>query len=47
MELIYNRAALEDIDLLTETRIEVLRAANRLDADTDMSLVESESREYY
>ena len=47
MELIYKRAALEDIDLLTETRIEVLRAANRLDADTDMSLVESESREYY
>jgi len=28
MNLTYKRATLEDIDILTETRIEVLRAAN-------------------
>ena len=37
MNLKYKRATLEDIDILTETRIEVLRAANKLSADTDMS----------
>ncbi len=36
MNLTYKRATLEDIDILTETRIEVLRAANKLSADTDM-----------
>ena len=30
MNLTYKRATLEDIDILTETRIEVLRAANKL-----------------
>ena len=40
MNLTYKRATLEDIDILTETRIEVLRAANKLPADTDMSEVE-------
>ena len=40
MNLTYKRATLEDIDILTETRIEVLRAANKLSADTDMSEVE-------
>lgn len=33
MNLTYKRATLEDIDILTETRIEVLRAANKLSAD--------------
>ena len=36
-----------DIDLLTATRILVLRAANRLTADVDMKAVEQQSRAYY
>ena len=47
MNLTYKRATLEDIDILTETRIEVLRAANKLSADTDMSEVERQSYSYY
>lgn len=47
MNLKYKRATLEDIDILTETRIEVLRAANKLSADTDMSEVERRSYNYY
>ena len=47
MEYIYKRAGLEDIGLLVKIRLEVLRAANCLDADTEMSLVERQSREYY
>ncbi|MCM1171578.1 MAG: GNAT family N-acetyltransferase [Clostridium sp.] len=43
----YKRATIEDIDELVQTRITVLRAANRLTADSDMSLVEQESRAYY
>ncbi|OUO79013.1 GNAT family N-acetyltransferase [Blautia sp. An249] len=34
-------------NILTETRIEVLRAANKLSADTDMSEVERQSYHYY
>lgn len=47
MEFVYKKAGLEDIELLVETRIEVLRAANRLDCDTEMPFVEQQSREYY
>lgn len=47
MELIYKRATLEDIDLLTETRIEVLRAANGLPDHFDMSEIERQSYDYY
>lgn len=47
MSLIYKRALPEDIDILTKTRIEVLRAANQLSDETDMSGVERESRNYY
>ena len=47
MNLIYKRAELEDIDIFTKTRIEVLRAANQLSDDTDMSEVERESYNYY
>lgn len=47
MEFIYKKAGLEDLDTLVKTRIEVLRAANCLADDTDMSLVERQSREYY
>ncbi len=43
----YIRATIEDIDELVRTRIIVLRAANNLSEDTDMSVVEKESREYY
>ncbi|MDO4330137.1 MAG: GNAT family N-acetyltransferase [Lachnospiraceae bacterium] len=47
MEFVYKRAGLEDIELLVKTRIKVLRAANRLSDDIEMSLVEQQSREYY
>ena len=36
-----------DIDILTVSRIEVLRAANLLDENADMTEVEVESRKYY
>lgn len=47
MEYLYKKASLEDLDLLTETRVEVLRAANKLDDSTDMSEVKKASRAYY
>ncbi|MBQ9484137.1 MAG: GNAT family N-acetyltransferase [Ruminiclostridium sp.] len=47
MELQYRKATLDDIDILVTTRVEVLRAANRLGGDADMSGVARESREYY
>lgn len=47
MNLIYKRATLVDIDILTKTRIEVLRVANQLSNDIDMSEVERESYSYY
>lgn len=47
MDLTYKRAAFEDIDILTVTRIEVLKAANKLSDDTDMSDVEKQSYRYY
>lgn len=43
----YCKASEKDIDLLTETRVKVLLAANKLPEDTDMSEVEKHSREYY
>lgn len=43
----YKRASIEDIDELVRTRIIVLRAANKLSDDVDMSVVEKESRAYY
>ncbi|MCM1498154.1 MAG: GNAT family N-acetyltransferase [Clostridium sp.] len=43
----YKRATLEDIDELVRTRITVLRAANKLSAEVDMSEVEQESFAYY
>lgn len=45
--LTYKRASLEDLELLTETRITVLRAANKLDNTVDMSVVKEQSRDYY
>jgi GNAT superfamily N-acetyltransferase len=47
MNLIYKKATIEDIDILTETRIEVLRAANKLSDDVDMSEVKKQSYDYY
>lgn len=43
----YKRATMEDIDELVRTRIIVLRAANKLSDDVDMSVVEEESYAYY
>lgn len=47
MNLVYKKATIEDIDVLTETRIEVLRAANKLSADTNMDEVRKQSYDYY
>ena len=47
MALVYKRATLADLDILTETRIEALRAANRLDASADMTQVERATLAYY
>ena len=47
MELIWRKATADDIDLLTETWIEVLRAANGLPDDADMEEAEKQSRAYY
>lgn len=47
MQITYKRATIEDIEILTKTRIEVLRAANKLTDETDMSEVEKQSYEYY
>lgn len=47
MSLLYKKATIEDIDILTETRIIVLRAANQLSEDVDMSEVREQSYEYY
>ena len=43
----YKRATMEDLDELVRTRIIVLRAANKLSDDEDMSVVEEESYAYY
>ena len=43
----YKKATTEDLDELVRTRIIVLRAANKLSDEEDMSEVEKQSREYY
>lgn len=43
----YKRATQEDIEELVRTRIIVLRAANQLSDEADMSVVEQESYAYY
>ena len=45
--LFYKKAAIDDLDILTETRIEVLRAANKLSDDMDMSEVKEQTYAYY
>jgi len=47
MQLNIVRASINDIDLLVETRIATLRAANLLENSVDMSLVEVQSKRYY
>lgn len=43
----YKKATMKDVDELVRTRIIVLRVANKLSDDVDMSLVEKESYAYY
>ena len=43
----YKKATIEDIEELVRTRIIVLRAANKLRDDVDMSEVQKESYDYY
>ena len=47
MEFVYKKAEIKDMELLLETRIEVLRAANKLDDTVDMEAVRNYSRCYY
>lgn len=47
MNLNYRKATIEDLEALARTRIEVLRAANKLGADADMSQVLRYSQLYY
>lgn len=47
MELTYRRAGPEDLDLLTETRIMVLRAVHNLPDSADMDALKEQSRRYY
>ena len=47
MDLKYKKATIDDIEVLTKTRIEVLRAANKLSDVVDMKEVEKASYEYY
>lgn len=46
IELIYKKADITDLELLTTTRIEVLRVANNLSNEIDMTEVENQSYEY-
>nr|WP_207646265.1 GNAT family N-acetyltransferase [Ruminococcus albus] len=43
----FKRADLSDLEALVSSRIKVLIAANKLPEDTDMSLIEQQSRDYY
>ena len=47
MNVIYKKAVIEDVNFLTKSRIEVLRAANRLADTVDMAEVEAQSYDYY
>ena len=46
MALSFRKATIDDLEILTETRIEVLRAANQLSDDVDMSEVKKQSYKY-
>ena len=47
MAIEFKRADLNDLEALVSSRIKVLIAANKLPEDTDMSLIEQQSRDYY
>ena len=47
MAFIYKQATVTDLDLLTETRVQVLLAANGLPDHTDMEEVRRQTRRYY
>lgn len=47
MNLKYKKATIEDLDILTKTRIEVLRAANKLSDDINMDEVKMMTYKYY
>lgn len=47
MNLTYKKVTIDDLEILTETRITVLRAANKLSDDVNMSVVKEESYRYY
>ncbi|SEK74029.1 GNAT family N-acetyltransferase [Ruminococcus albus] len=47
MAIEFKRADLSDLEALVSSRIKVLIAANKLPEDTDMSLIEQQSRDYY
>lgn len=47
MNLIYKKATIEDINFLTKSRMETLKAANKLADDVDMTEVETQSYDYY
>ncbi|MGL5434714.1 MAG: GNAT family N-acetyltransferase [Lachnospiraceae bacterium] len=47
MNLIFKKAVPEDIDILTETRMEVLRTVYHIGPDQDLSEVEKNSYDYY
>lgn len=46
-KLVYYKAVPQDIESLVATRIEVLKAANKLRSDTEMKTVEEESEKYF
>lgn len=47
MEAYYKKATVEDLELLVDTRIKVLRAANLLSDSVDLTEVKRQSYEYY
>lgn len=47
MELYYRKAGMEDLELLTKTRIMVLRAVHGLPEEADLSGLADRSRQYY
>ena len=47
MALEWKWATQTDLETLVRTRVQVLRAANNLPVDADMSMVEEQSRVYY
>ena len=47
MDFTWKKADISDLETLVKTRVEVLRAANKLDDSADMSEVGAQSRDYY